>query len=154
MACWRLPRLPRQPGALRRRRAPPTLLSRRPCIASADARSAGYENRLVPSFDSKQCLNRNASARLTQERFAPMQVLRDDVPEFITPEEFGRLSAPQRRQLFAEYYIWQGDEGDGGEQRVTTKSDNGHWLFTKLCGPEAAAAAKAAKAIAAAGAAE
>ena len=76
-------------------------------------------------------------------------MLRDDRPEFITPEEFGLLSTPQRRALFTEYYTWHGsDEGDSGEQRVA-KSDNGRYLFAKLCGPEAAAAAKAARANAA-----
>ena len=62
-----------------------------------------------------------------QERFAPMQVLRDDAPEYLTPEEFGLLSAPQRRTLFSQYYTWEGGDGGAGEQRVTN-SDNGLWL--------------------------
>ena len=81
-------------------------------------------------------------------------MLRDDAPEFLTPTEFGQLSAPQRRILFTMYYAWHGSgEGDGGEQRVA-KSDNGRYLFAKLCGPEAAAAAKAARAAAAGAACE
>lgn len=79
------------------------------------------------------------------------QVLRAEHPEFLTPEEFGLLSTPQRRILFSEYYTWEGSDDGDGEQRVA-KSDNGRWLFRKLCPEAAAAAAKAARATAAAGA--